>query len=110
MTACREFAKWPLRASESMRKKIFGYDETKTELFCLTARYRSWQSDQRLSKRRGTAQHVLNIILTMERGKKFNQSIIGSFPDKRICESLSTAQCTLQTDTAECDDMCRCKL
>lgn len=93
MTACREFAKWLLWASESMRKKIFWYDETKTELFCLTARYRSWQSDHRLLKRRGTAQHVLNIILTMERGKKFNQCIIGFFSDKRICESLNTGQC-----------------
>lgn len=82
MTACREFAKWPLQGSESMRKRIFWYDETKTELFGLTVRCRSWQSDHRLSKRPGTVQHVANIIHTKEQDKMFNQFNIKSFHTK----------------------------
>lgn len=67
MTGCREFAKWPLQACESMKEKFFWYDERKTELLCLTATDCSWQSDQtRLSRRAG----LHDLIPTMERGKK----------------------------------------
>ena len=100
MTACREFAKWPLQRSESMRKKcffffFFWYDETKPELFALTARRGSWQSDQRLSKRPGTVRHDANAIPTKERGKKFNQFSIESFQTKEW--SLNTSLCNRHT-------------
>lgn len=60
-------------------------------------------------KRTGTAQHVANIIPTMEHGKKSNQFNIESFQAKEW--SLNTSQCTLQTDTAKHDDTdaYRCK-
>lgn len=75
MTACREFAKWSLQSSESMREKFFfffffWYDETKIELFGLAPTLRSWHSDRRLSKRTGTTHRVGNTASTKERDRK----------------------------------------
>jgi hypothetical protein len=43
MTACLEFAKRCLKYSQTMRKEILWYDETKIELFGLNAKTHVWR-------------------------------------------------------------------
>ena len=43
MTACLEFAKRPLKYSQTMRNKILWSDETKIELFGLNAKCHVWR-------------------------------------------------------------------
>ena len=44
MTACLEFAKRHLQASQTMRNKIFWSDEIKIELFDLNAKNHIWRN------------------------------------------------------------------
>ena len=61
MTACLEFAKRHLKDFQSMRNNILWSDETKIELFGLTAKLHIWRKP-------GTAHHQAHTIPTVKHG------------------------------------------
>lgn len=66
MIACFEFAKWHLKDSESMRKKILWFDERKIELSGQNSKHYVWQT--------ADAAHLLvDTITTVKHGGGSNR-------------------------------------
>ena len=61
MTARLEFAKRPLKDSQTMRNKILWSVESKIELFGLNAKWHVWRKP-------GTAHHLANTTATVKHG------------------------------------------